>query len=105
MAQECDFRFNTPRARKTGQFAACPHHTMAGNDDRDRIATASAANGLGRNTKSFGDIAVSDGISERDLEHLIANRALKIAAMDTQRQVKGRQISSKIGRQLRDGFI
>ena len=105
MAQECDFSLNTPCSGKSGQLAACPHDAMAGNDDRDRIATASAANGLGRNTKSFGDIAIGDGVSERDLEHLITDSALKIAAMDTQRQVKGGQITCKIGRQLRDGFI
>ena len=105
MAQERNFRLNTPCSGKSGQLAACPHDAMAGNDDRDRIATASAANGLGGNTKSFGDIAIGDGVSERDLEHLITDRALKIAAMDTQRQVKGGQISSKIGLQLRDRLV
>lgn len=105
MAQERNFRLNTPCSGKSGQLAACPHDAMAGNDDRDRIASTSTANGLGRNTKSFGDIAIGYGISEWDFEHFITNRALEIAAMNAQGQVKGGQVSSKVSSQLRDGFI
>lgn len=105
MAQKGNLGFNTPRARKSSQLAACPHHTVTGDDDRDRIASASATHWLSRDAKGFSDVTICDGVSEWDLEHLVANRALKVAAMDTQRQIKVSALSGKIGRQLRDGFI
>lgn len=99
MFQKRDLGFDARAAGKTAKIAGA-ENAVAGDDDRDRIAAAGLPNGLGRNTKRFGEVSVSSCFPKWNFKHGGADLFLQVRAMDFEGQVEGLSRPIEISRDL-----
>ena len=96
MAQQGDLGFNAATRRKPAQPVS-GQHPVARYDDRDRIAAAGLADGLGRGVEVAGEIAVGSCFSEGNSQHQRADPALQVGAMDGEGEVEMLAVPGEIG--------
>src|SRR5579864_1292765 len=84
--------------------AGLRQHTVARDDNRDRILAASAADGA-RSRSDFGrQVAITSGLAIRNFLHRRPNLVLEIRSGGTQRQVETGQRTGEIGFELARGL-
>ena len=78
---------------------------MAGDDDRDRVGPAGAADRPRHRPQLPGDGAIGQRLTIWNIEHGLPDRAAEIGARWRQWQVELHQLSRQIGAKLGFGFV
>src|SRR5690348_4667135 len=78
---------------------------MAGNDDRDRVAPAGAADGARGRADCRSEIAVAAGFAIGDLLHRRPDAVFERRAHRRERQIEMRQLALEISLELARGLI
>src|SRR5690242_10180480 len=87
------------------ELAAAREDTVAGNDDRQRIAAAGLADLLWHAAGFLGDLAVASGLAIGDALHRLPDLMLERRALRPQRQIEVAQLAREVGADLARGFL
>ncbi len=98
--QQLGFGLDAAFAGITMECAIAGKHTVAGNDDRDRIASAGRADGPGMGLQILGHFPISYCFSIRNFAHGSPNSPLEGGPVGSQRQVEAGQCAIEISVQL-----
>src|SRR5690349_5088636 len=91
-------------AAVAAELAAAREHAVAGDDDRQRIAAASAADLLGDAAGVMGDLPVAAGLAIGDALHGRPDLLLEAGALGPEREIEFAPLSREIGTELTRGF-
>src|SRR6266567_1357803 len=92
-------------AAVAAELAAAGEHAVARDDDRQRVAAASAADLLGHAAGVMGDLAVAAGLAIGDALHGGPDLLLEAGAFGPQRQIEIAPLAREIGAELPRGFL
>src|SRR5579864_5922035 len=84
--------------------AALRQYPVAGDDDRDRVPAAGAADGAGRRADEGCELAIGAGLAKRDPAHRRPNALLERRSRRIERQVEAVERSGEISAQLALGL-
>lgn len=105
MLEKGAFAVRARSAGETTQLATPSQDPVAGDDNRDGVGPAGAANGAGDGFRFFGQLSISHCFAERNLRHFMPNALLKDGPGRRKREVEVLAAPLKVVIQLTDGFI